>query len=182
MDNSGFQKTYSLLNTIQRIGGDGWSQSLTDAYTAVRYGTGSNPNTNLRDINQILLSSVLTKASNRNMLSISLFYGDDKILRNAGRNSATDFVGAAISDQFLLKPQHILFTRISAQNNDHKGLDPIFSVNRTNQIVSSTLGWIWQPKRGVSITTDFTFIDNESAIDLYSYDRKRIQTDIRFQF
>jgi hypothetical protein len=68
-----FQNSATFLNSIQRIGSNGWSQSLTGAYTMVSYATGQNANANLRDINQFLVSGVITKSSNRNQLSTSVF-------------------------------------------------------------------------------------------------------------
>ena len=182
LDDTSFQNSTSFLNTVQRIGSNGWSQSVTGAYTAVRYATGQNQNANLRDINQLLISGVLTKSTNRNQLSASLFYGDDKILRDIAKNNETSFIGLALADQFLLMPQHLLYARASLQNSEHQAADPIFNIHRDNDTFSTSLGWIWQLRSNLTITTDFTYTDNESNIDLYSYDRTRLQTGVRMQF
>jgi len=128
-----FQNSATPLNSLQRIGNDGWSQSLTTAYTAVRYSTGQNANVNLRDIDQFLVSGVLTKSNNRNQLSMSVFWSDDKIQKDAGKNKETDFVGIALADQFLFRPRHLLYARLSAQANDHGAPDPIFNIVRDNE-------------------------------------------------
>tara|TARA_R110000824_G_scaffold288508_3_gene476767 strand:+ start:94719 stop:96047 length:1329 start_codon:yes stop_codon:yes gene_type:complete len=182
LDGASFQNSTSLLNTIQRIGGNGWSQSLTGAYTAVRYATGQNANANLRDINQLLISGVLSKSSNRNQVSASAFYGDDRILNDVAKNNETSFIGIALADQFLLMPQHLLYARASLQSNDHEAADPIFNITRENDTFSTSFGWIWQLRSNITITTDLTYTDNESNIDLYSYDRTRLQTGVRIQF
>ena len=148
----------------------------------MRYATGQNANANLRDINQFLISGVLTKSSNRNQLSTSVFWGDDKIQNQAAKNNETQFVGLALADQYLLKPRHLLYGRISVQMNDHGAPDPIFNVTRTNSTSSISFGWIWQLLPNLVLTTDYTYTDNESNIDLYSYDRNRLQTGLRMQF
>jgi len=177
-----FQNSATFLNSIQRIGSNGWSQSLTGAYTMVRYATGQNANANLRDINQFLVSGVITKSSNRNQLNTSVFWGDDDIQSSIGKNNETQFVGLALSDQYLLRPQHLLYGRLSVQINDHGAPDPIFSLTRTNSTSSASIGWIWQLNSNLTLTTDFTYSDNESNIDLYSWDRNRLQTGLRIQF
>ena len=182
LDTEKFQSSPTFLNSLQRIGSDGWSQSLTGAYTMVRYATGQNANANLRNINQVLVSGVLTKSSNRNQISASLFLGDDNIQNAIARNNETQFVGFALSDQFLLRPGHLLYGRMSVQINDHGGPDPIFNITRTNSTSSASFGWIWQLLPNLVLTTDYTYIDNESNIDLYSYDRNRFQTGLRLQF
>ncbi|PCJ39625.1 MAG: hypothetical protein COA71_13340 [SAR86 cluster bacterium] len=182
LDATKFQSSATFLNSIQRIGNNGWSQSLTGAYTLVRYATGQNANANLRDINQILVSGVLTKSNNRNQLSMSVFYGDDSIQRKIAKNNETNIMGLAIADQFLLRPRHLVYGRVSFQNNDHQAPDPIFNRSRKNETFSTSVGWIWQLNSNLTLTTDFTFTDNESNIDLYSYDRNRLQTGLRIQF
>jgi len=182
LDKKKFQNSATFLNSLQRIGSDGWSQSLTGAYTMVRYATGQNPNANLRDINQFLVSGVITKSSNRNQLSISIFWGDDSIQNSIGKNNETQFVGLALADQYLLRPRHLIYGRLSVQMNDHGAADPIFNVTRTNNTSSASLGWIWQLNSNLTVTTDFTYSDNESNIDLYSWDRNRVQTGLRVLF
>lgn len=148
----------------------------------VRYATGQNANANLRDINQILLSGVITKSSNRNQLSTSVFFGDDNIQNSIGRNNETQFVGIAVADQYLLRPRHMLYGRMSLQANDHQAPDPIFNIKRDNETFSASSGWIWQLNSNLTVTTDFTYSDNESNIDLYSWDRNRLQTGLRVLF
>lgn len=181
LDKEKFQTSATFLNSIQRNGNNGWSQSLTGAYTLVRYATGQNANANLRDINQILISGVLTKSTNNNQLSASIFFADDNIQREIGKNNETQMLGLAIVDQYLLAPRHLLYGRASLQNSDHQAPDPIFAVNRDNETFSASFGWIWQLMPTFTLTTDFTFTDNESNIDLYSFDRQRFQVGFRIQ-
>ena len=181
LDREKFQSSATFLNTVQRAGNNGWSQALTGAYTLVRYATGQNANANLRDINQILLSGVLTKSTNNNQLSASIFFADDNIQRDVGKNNETQMTGLAIVDQYLLAPRHLLYGRASLQNSEHQAADPIFAVNRDNETFSASVGWIWQLMPTFTVTTDFTFTDNESNIDLYSFDRQRFQVGFRIQ-
>jgi len=181
LDREKFQSSATFLNTVHLAGNNGWSQALTGAYTLVRYATGQNANANLRDINQILLSGVLTKSTNNNQLSASIFFADDNIQRDVGKNNETQMTGLAIVDQYLLAPRHLLYGRASLQNSEHQAADPIFAVNRDNETFSASVGWIWQLMPTFTVTTDFTFTDNESNIDLYSFDRQRFQVGFRIQ-
>lgn len=136
----------------------------------------------MRDINQVLASGTISKGSNRNLLSASLFYGVDRILREVSKNNATRFIGVTLSDQFLVMPEHLAYARLSYQESKHQGRDPIFSVRRDNDLFSLAVGWIWQPVSRLSITADYTYTDNESNIALYTYDRRRFQAGLNFQF
>jgi hypothetical protein len=34
----------------------------------------------------------------------------------------------------------------------------------------------------MNVTTDLTYMENDSTLDLFSYDRLRVQTGLRYQF
>jgi tetratricopeptide (TPR) repeat protein len=107
LDGAEFQSSSSLLGSWQRNAGNGWSQGLTAAYTAVRYDNSSNPDNNLRDVNQVLLSGNLSKASGRFLHNISVYYGDEDSQKSAGKNNAQKFYGIAFSEQIQFRPGHI---------------------------------------------------------------------------
>ena len=102
-----FQSSSSIMGTMQRNAGAGWSQGVTAAYTAVRFDTGPNPDNNLRDVNQMLLSGNIAKAAGRFLHNVSVYYGDEDAQRNAGKNNAQTVYGIAFSEQIQFRPGHI---------------------------------------------------------------------------
>lgn len=182
LDGAEFQSSSSLLGSWQRNAGNGWSQGLTAAYTAVRYDNSSNPDNNLRDVNQVLLSGNLSKASGRFLHNISVYYGDEDSQKSAGKNNAQKFYGIAFSEQIQFRPGHIPYFRISLHSSENKSAAPVFNIDREDDTFSSSVGWIWQFSRNINITTDITYTDNDSNIDLYAYDRVKYQTGLRYQF
>jgi len=182
LDSQEFQTSSSLIGTWQRNAGNGWSQGITAAYTAVRYDNSSNPDNNLRDINQVLVSGNLGKASGRFLHNVSVYYGDEKAQRSAGDNNAQVFYGIAFSEQIQFRPGHIPYFRISFHKSENSSVAPVFNIIREDDTFSTSLGWIWQFSRNINITTDVTYTDNDSNIDLYAYSRVKFQTGLRYQF
>lgn len=182
LDDEEFQSSSSLLGGFQRNAGDGWSQGVTAAYTAVRYDDGVNQDNSLRDVNQILVSGTLGKASGRFLHNLSVYFGDEDAQRRVGENNAQKFYGIAFSEQFQFRPGHIPYFRISFHKSENKATAPVFNVDREDDTFSTSLGWIWQFARNINITTDVTYTDNDSTIDLYAYDRVKYQTGLRYQF
>ena len=182
LDDQEFQSSTSMLGTWQRNAGDGWSQGVTAAYTAVRYDTSANPDNNLRDVNQILLSGNLGKSSGRFLHNVSVYYGDEDAQRDAGSNNAQKFYGVAFSEQIQFRPGHIPYIRISFHKSENKSVAPVFNIDRVDDTFSTSLGLIWQFNRNINITSDVTFTENDSNIDLYAYDRVKYQTGLRYQF
>ncbi len=177
-----FQSSSSVLGTMQRNAGNGWSQGITAAYTAVRFNTGPNPDNNLRDVNQTLLSGNIAKAAGRFLHNISVYYGDEDAQRSAGKNNAQTFYGIAFSEQIQFRPGHIPYVRISFHKSENKSVAPVFNIDREDDTFSTSFGWIWQFNRNLNITTDVTYTENDSNIDLYSFDRLKYQTGLRYQF
>lgn len=182
LDNKNFQNSASLIASWQRSAGAGWSQALTGAYTQVRFDDGVNANASFRDVNQVLLSGVLGKTDGNFFHSVSAYVGDESAVRNLGKNNAQQFYGVAFSEQFQFRPAHIPYFRISLHRSENEAPDPIFNIEREDDTFSTSLGWVWRAHRNVNVTTDVTYTDNESNLDLYTYDRVKYQTALRYQF
>jgi len=182
LDDAEFQTSSSLLGGWQRNAGNGWSQGFTAAYTAVRYDDSTNPDNDLRDVDQFLVSGNLGKASGRFLHNFSLYYGDEDARQTAGENNAQKFYGVAFSEQIQFRPGHIPYFRMSYHKSENKDVAPVFNVDREDDTFSTSLGWIWQFNRNINITTDVTYTENDSNIDLYAYDRVKYQTGLRYQF
>jgi hypothetical protein len=119
LDGDEFQQSASAIATLQRSGANGWSQSLTGAYTQVRYNDDLNPNASLRDVDQWLASGVLGKAAGRFNHSASVYYGDESAVDDAGKDNAQTFYGIALSEQVQLLPDHIAYFRISQHYSEN---------------------------------------------------------------
>jgi hypothetical protein len=182
LDSEPFQDSASVITSWQRSAGGGWSQAVTGAYTQVRFDDGINANASFRDVNQVLLSGVLGKTDGRFFHSISAYVGDESAVKSLGKNNAQQFYGIAFSEQFQFSPAHIPYFRISLHRSENEAPDPIFNIEREDDTFSTSLGWIWRAHRKVNVTTDVTYTDNESNLDLYTYDRVKYQTALRYQF
>src|SRR5690606_21353895 len=102
--------------------------------------------------------------------------------RTLGRNNAQQFYGVAFSEQIQFLPEHVPYFRVSLHRSDNKRNDPIFNREREDQTFSTSVGWIWRANRNINVTTDVTYTENDSNIDLYTYDRVKYQTGLRYQF
>ena len=177
-----FQDSTSFITSWQRSPGNGWSQALTGAYTQVRFDDGINANASLRDVDQVLLSGVLGKTSGNFFHSVSAYVGDESAVKSLGANNAQQFYGIAFSEQYQFRPAHVPYFRISLHRSDNQERDPIFNLEREDDTFSTSLGWVWRANRNINVTTDITYTNNESNLDLYTYDRVKYQTALRYQF
>ena len=181
--NNSFQQSASLIGNLQRVGSNGWNQTLTGAFTAVRYfNSDASPTADFRDINQALVSGGLIKATGNFIHNISLYYANETALYEAGENNAKKFYGLAYTNQFALRPGHTPFVRLSLQRSGHKAIYQAFGTERDDDLFSATFGWRWQIAKQLNLNTDVTYTDNDSSINVFSYDRVKYQTGLSFQF
>lgn len=177
-----FQDSSSFIANLQRSAGEGWTQSLTGAFTRVRYDDSLTKNASLRDVNQYLVSGVLGKAMGSFNHSVSVYYGNESAQVETGANNAQKFYGVAFAEQYQINSSNLPYFRISMHRSDNKAADPIFNIDREDDTFSTSLGWIWLWKRNLNVTTDVTYTNNDSNIKLYEYDRVKYQTGLRYQF
>jgi tetratricopeptide (TPR) repeat protein len=182
LDGNEFQRSGSLIATLQRNAGNGWSQAFTGAYTAVRFDNRLNSNASLRDVNQLLLSGMLGKSSGNFNHAVSVYYGTESVTRSVAKDNAQNFYGIAFSEQYQFRPTHIPYLRISFHYSENKAPHVFFGRVREDNLFSSSLGWIWRALPNMNVTTDLTYMENDSTLDLFSYDRLRVQTGLRYQF
>ena len=182
LNSENFQTSASVIGNFLRAPGNGWTQALTGAFTQVRYDDGINKNASLRDVNQFLVSGVLGKAVGSFNHTLSVYYGDESEQKAAGKNNAQQFYGVAFAEQYQLNSSNLPYVRVSLHRSDNKAKDPIFNIEREDSTFSTSLGWIWLWKRNLNVTTDVTYTNNDSNIDLFEYDRVKYQTGLRYQF
>lgn len=182
LDGDHFQDSNSLIVSMQRSPGEGWTQGLTGAYTWVSYDDSKNANASLRDVKQALLSGVLGKAVGRFNNLLSVYFGDEDAKQSIGQNNAQQFYGVSFSEQYQLSNTNIPYLRVALHHSDNKGADPIFNKERADHMFTTSLGWLWLMNRKINVTTDLTYTSNSSNIGLYEYDRVKFQTGLRYQF
>ena len=182
LDGEEFQRSNSIITTLQRSPGNGWTQALTGAWTAVRFDDAINANANLRDVDQWLLSGVLGKATGAFNHAVSLYIGTEEPSGKGTRDNAQDFYGIAFSEQFQFRPGHTPYLRVSYHSSENKAPHVFFGRVREDDIFSTSLGWVWRANPNINITTDLTYTENDSNLELFSYDRLKFQTGLRYQF
>lgn len=182
LDGEEFQRSGSLIATLQRSPGNGWSQALTGAWTAVRFDDAINSNADLRDVDQWLVSGILGKATGAFNHAVSLYVGTEEPSGAGTRDNAQDFYGIAFSEQFQFRPGHTPYLRVSYHSSENKAPHVFFGKSREDDIFSTSLGWVWRANPNINITTDLTYTENDSNLELFSYDRLKFQTGLRYQF
>lgn len=185
LDQNGFQKSMAINSSWQRAGENGWYQSLSGAYTQIRYDTNNGGAlNNLRDVDQVLFTAGLTKIAGSLTHTVSVYTADESPeASTGGDHNGRSYTGLAYSLLYRMNAQHTPFLRTSFQEVDHDSEHPVFfNTKRSGETKSVTLGWFWQVGRSLMVTAEAAFTDNSSNIPLFDYERTKFQAGLRYQF
>ncbi|NKB31642.1 MAG: hypothetical protein GKR91_00895 [Pseudomonadales bacterium] len=77
LDEDGFQSALGLTASWQRVGSNGWYQTLASSYNKLRYDTSNGGDLNdLRDVNQALITGGLTKIAGPYTHTFNVYHAD----------------------------------------------------------------------------------------------------------
>lgn len=185
LDQNAFQDSLALNSSWQRRGDNGWYQSLSGAYTQIRYDTGNGGTRNgLRDVDQLLFTGGLTKITDAFTHSLNIYHADESPDASAGGDhNGRDFGGLAYTLLYSLNAQHTPYLRASVQKVNHDSEHPVFFNSKRNDDTESiAIGWFWQINGQFLITGETAYTDNSSNIPLFDYSRFKTQLGFRYQF
>lgn len=172
--------------TFQRSGGLGLSfgwyperwrvDGALDA-TVVRY-----PDESDRDVAQLLASATVGYLRPRDLLSLGLFVGSELALENDGEFNGRDLAGLSASWEHAALEGHVPFARYRLLATRHHEDHPVFAERREDVQQSAALGWRWFVNDIFSARAEMNYTETRSSLDLFDYDRFRVETGLSFRF
>ena len=185
LDQNGFQNSTGLTASWQRVGSNGWYQTLAGSYNKLRYDTNNGGDLNdLRDVDQALLTGGLTKIAGALTHTFNIYHADeDPENPNGGKHNGREFTGVAYNLLYRMNAQHTPYLRASLQEVEHDANHPVFfNTTRQDDMQTIAVGWFWQFQRNLMVTGELSYADNGSNIELYDYSRLKYQAGFRYQF
>jgi tetratricopeptide (TPR) repeat protein len=91
-----------------------------------------------------------------------------------------DLYGVRIGTQWNVVEKFAVFFNGSAERREYGGPDPLFLVDREDDQYSASAGMIFVPWKGVRITPQASWTDNQSNIHINEFDRVIYQVTLRY--
>jgi tetratricopeptide (TPR) repeat protein len=171
------------------IAGLDWEKPLTnvDRLTtfgqlgAVRY-----PDQSFRDVDLGLIGTSwahrLAKANKQ--VRLGVYYGNEDPVEDslAARAVGRTYVGIFGGFQWNITPRQLFFLTYNLQDIEHKDSDVVFGEVRKENFVQLAVGWDWHWRPKWTINIKLSYDNNDSNIELFSYDRTQIYGGVRFDF
>lgn len=165
-----------------------WSRTLTESWLltgvvrggAVRF----DDMIDVMDVNRILLAIRAlrrTAGAKQGVFSVSLIGGEDFERENSSPYGNTKW-GARVGGAWSPTGRSRISIDVGALTSDYNG--DFFGMPREDTQISAVLGLSWQsqPGRGWILNPFIRYVQNDSDIDLYEYDRYEIALGVRREF
>lgn len=148
---------------------------------AVRY-----PELSFRDVNLALLGVNWThrfRKTNK-QLRLGAYFGNEDAIEDspAAQANGRDYVGILGGFQWSITPRQLLHLDFNLQSIEHKAPQPVFGVEREADFVQFALGWDWRWRPKWTISVELKYDNNDSNLELFTYDRTEIFGGVRFDF
>jgi tetratricopeptide (TPR) repeat protein len=147
------------------------------------------PDEEFRDVDLALVGVAWTHNFGQvnRLIALGIYYGDE----NADSDDpgdipseywGRDYVGIYGRFAWNMTPRQAFYASASFQTIEHDAPDPSFGEVRDEDLSQITAGWRWQWRPKWTINVELSHYNNDSNLELYSYDRTQLYGGVRFGF
>lgn len=184
----------ALRGTLVELAGDRFQQSggisLVGDLSAGRWRFGANldaalvvyPEDGLRDVVQLLGGVEASYLQPRDLLTVGVFAGSELAVESEGDFNGRDIAGLSAGWQHAAFPGHVPFARYRLLASWHHEDHPVFAERRQDVQHSAALGWNWFVSNEIAARAELDYTETRSSLELFDYDRFRIETGLSYRF
>ena len=165
----GFEWRYALQPTQGLVG--------SVQYGAIRYDEDE-----FRDVDLAVLGVNWDYRKNAWQVVSGLFYGLESAKEDQGEHFGRSYAGARFSVKYTLSKQHHLNGAFSYQGIEYDEEHPAFAQVRDDTSYQGSFSWGWRFNDRLDLTLRAEYIDNDSNLTLYQYQRWLSSVGVQFKF
>lgn len=140
------------------------------------------PDADSRDVDQFLLMLSASRVFERDLVSLDLLAGRDEPRSSEGEHHGRDFASLAATWQHLLGGGHVPYMRLMLQGSRYHAPHPVFTERREEVMYAGSAGWNWIMSPALSARGELSYSRVDGTLDLFEYDRARIEAALRYRF
>lgn len=138
----------------------------------------------LRDANRYTLGASLTQglANDRAVAYFTAYGGEEDAVRgNAPKFYDHTFAGLRAGGMYLVTPRMQVEAGLGAEQRRYGGRDILFQKTRRDTYFDAYLGLNYAINRKLSIRPQYRYMNNDSNMKLYDYDRHVVTLNLRYE-
>jgi len=182
LDTSAYRKLLGLNGQWQHTFDAANQFTLFGQYAAIRF-----PDAQRLDVNQLSVGATWLHVFASSYVPVTYltgYYGnDDEQTGIAGSDFVgRDYYGLRAGIRFKTSSRLLWSGVLSYQNSEYGGRYPLFNKVRRDSFVNLALGADYVYSGGWSLRPEINYSKNDSAVELFSYDRLRAMVVVRKEF
>ena len=125
------------------------------------------------------------RAALRPVGSVSVFYGEESARESgdaAKSQAERDLYGIGANLGLTFAPEWRFTAGVQYRRSEYGADNPLFDETREDDYYQAELNLHWQPNPNWRVGPHARFIDNDSNIDLFEYDREIYEFRVRYNF
>lgn len=175
LNHEDYQNAVHLTAQASKPIGDQLNFSTTLTLSDIRYDNRKELDLYQGDIFLSLNTSLFTINH-----SIGLMYGNSDAKESTGKANGKEYYGFTYSALKTLSREQSLFARGLYQISENDGIHPLFQKVRKDNFFTLTTGWQWAARRDLILKTEISYSENNSNLELYEYDRSRLDIGLTY--
>ncbi|MBB1485537.1 surface lipoprotein assembly modifier [Oceanospirillum sediminis] len=119
------------------------------------------------------------------ILFANAFYGEetpDDITTVSKASVEKEFYGGSLGLQLPVTDENIATAAIIYQDAQYQGRDWLYGVRRHDKYKALNFSWRYLFSKNLSFSLNASFIDNDSSIELYEYDRDVVSFGVKYEY
>lgn len=154
-----------------------WELEAQARLSLLRY-----PDFDQRDVDQFLLMLTASRLFERDLLSLEMLLGRDSPRSGEGEHHGRDFASLAATWQHLFSAGHVPYMRLMLQGSRHHAAHPLFAERREEVLYAGSAGWNWILSPALSARGEVSYTRVDGTLDLFEYERARVEAALRYRF
>lgn len=141
------------------------------------------PGQRLRDVRRNVagLSHALV-LRNGSVVYLGVHAGEESPRGDGSDDLGHRLLGARLGGQWMLQPRWAVFARVDAERRRFGAVDPFFTIQRKDVQWRLAMGVSWVPAAGWRVTPQVEWIDVDSSVPIFTYQRRQVSISVRREF
>ena len=178
-----WQDSEQLVKLIDIRGQWQYQRSEPLSYTAFSsLGTLRFPGNRARERNQFVLGGGGSWSQSGFRQSLTLYGAHEPARSSALDQFGRNRLGLSSQSSWLLNDSQRIEGQLSFLQSDFRDPQPVFGKEREDSLLRASVTWRWALTRQLTLTSQLSYRNNDSNIDLFSYEQTIAEAGVRYQF
>lgn len=171
--------------TVNRAIEGSWYHETGEGHgvsAGLNYNESDYPSNGLFNVDQYAAHAAVHRRYGNQYHVLTFMTTDERADESAGDYNARDTLYLFYDFNLYINARNAIQSRLLYSETERDAQDPAFVLNRDDDFLGLTLTWQWRYDQQLMVVTRLGISDNDSDISTYEYERRYLETGVRYTF